>query len=711
MILGTAAYMSPEQARGKPVDRRTDIWAFGCVLYEMLTGRKPFEGETATDIIAAIVEREPDWSALPHATPPSVRRLLRRSLRKDLARRLHHVGDALLEIDERNDESVAVESASSPRWGMVAAMIVAVVAVGWALAERFSTAPEDVSTAPAPGLELVLPTRVPPNTAAIEPRLSPLVAIAPDASRIVYAARDGESSLLYEYPLDGGEIRPIAGTQGARSPFFSPDSESIGFVAGGRIQTLPRGGSVAREVGPADGRSGIVWMPSGTLLSRVSDGITRYELTGEAVRLLSPGTGIGRYSWPVLLPGEEHLIVATQAVGETNLDDPSEIRIVSLADGSSQLLVSRGSTPDFLPSSPGARTGYLLYALEGTIWAAPFDAEARDLLGPAVAAVSGVMMRPNGDAAQYAVAADGTLVYLSGTPGNELVWVDAAGIVRPASSHRRPFAMPRLSPDGRRVALEMHEGTHAIWVLGLESDALGRFSYDEVHNFAWGPDSQSLLYTGSTGSTEVVMWKRVGTPGPGEVVLADDSKELWVDSWSDDGRFAGLSAGLEDVWLLPLTPGEPPTVAGELIPIAVSRFTERDAMVSPDGNCIAYSSDETGRPEIYVSCPATNERIQVSSTGAGEPVWSRDGATLYFRTENRLLGTHIEREPLQADRPVELHSGAFLEFDPANFDVAADGERFLRLRSAHTGGLSDQLMIRFGWQRELERLTLPDNRH
>jgi Tol biopolymer transport system component len=281
-------------------------------------------------------------------------------------------------------------------------------------------------------------------------------------------------------------------------------------------------------------------------------------------------------------------------------------------------------------------------------------------------------------------------------------------MVTAASRHLRPFAMPRLSPDGRSVALEVHEGAHAIWVLDLDRDALTRVSYAaRVHNFAWGPDSRSLLFTRSDDDKQVIAWKRVGDPGDGELVLKLEGHDLWVDSWSADGRWAGISdLGRGDAWLLPMTPGEPPQPAGELIPVGTPQYRERDVMVIPHGRCVAYTSNETGRAEVYLRCLDTGERIQVSSDGGQEPMWADDGDSLYFRSGDRLMRAEVSfAGGLRVRPPVEVHHGDYLQFDPANYDVDDAGGRVLRIRSATEPGSNRRVSIRFGFQRELERLV------
>jgi len=452
-----------------------------------------------------------------------------------------------------------------------------------------------------------------------------------------------------------------------------------------------------------------VWLPSGDIVAGQSTAVTRYRRDGQISPLIGEGADFALMRAPVLLPDGEHVLAGTRAPGSINLDDPGELRIVSLSDGSSRTLVERGSSPQFLPTPEGPADGYLLFASEGSIWAAPVRLPAVELLAPPSPVVSDVMMRFNGDAAQYAVANDGTLVYLTGDPANELVWVTGTGLVTAASRHLRPFAMPRLSPDGRRVALELQEGAHAIWVLDLDRDALTRVSYAaRVHNFAWSPDSRALLFTRSDGDTQVIAWKRIGDPGDGELVLKLEGRELWVDSWSADGRSAGISDfGHGDAFLLPIRPGEPPQPAGELIPVGTSEYRERDVMVTPDGRCAAYTSYETGRAEGYVRCPDSGERIQVSSDGAQEPMWADDGNSLYFRSgDHRLMRADVSFDGgLRVQPPVEVHRGDYLEFDPANYDVDDAGGRVLRIRSATEPGSNRRVSIRFGFQRELERLV------
>jgi len=589
VILGTAAYMSPEQARSRPVDRRADIWAFGCVVYEMLTGALAFGGDTAGDVLARILEREPDLDQLPEATPVSIRTLVRRCLAKDAQHRLHDMGDVRLEIEEVLAGSLEDSTADRPggrraraKVGAGAALLALGAASVAALLTWLLLAPGQAPERPRARLSLSL--EYPLDAMEIEWQASPLLSIAPDGSALAYRGRVGETSQLYLLPMDGSASVLIPGTADARSPFFSPDGAWLGFVEDYDLKVVHLGGGAPITLGRCLGRSRSSWTAEGGIVFAGLEGIFRTGVEGgEPVRLSASVEG--RFlKDPMSLPGGDGVLLAS---GGQLLGDSSRVEVLSVSTGERRVLIESGGSPSFVPSNGAGGRGYLVYALGGQLFAAPFDLDELSLTGPAVAVVDDVLMRPNGSAAQYTVSSTGILVYATEEGLSELVWVDDAGRAKTLSAEQRRFAMPRLSPDESRLAIEVHEVPHQIWLLDIEKDLLSRFTVENSnHYFAWHPDGQSILYTSYTGDGTHLLWRRVDSAEEPVTIFSD--VPAWIGSLSQDGRVAAIHSG-GDVFVLPLDGGSPPQVTGPPIPVATSRFDERDPWISPDGQCVVYN--------------------------------------------------------------------------------------------------------------------------
>jgi serine/threonine-protein kinase len=703
--------MSPEQARGAPVDKRTDVWAFGCVLFEMLAGRHLFgDAATVSDAIAAVLKTEPNWQALPANTPPHIRSLLRRCLEKDPRRRLRDIGDAglLLGDDPGSSDATApglpTPSAVASRWtrwaavsGWTVAVVLATVIVVW-FAGGFRSEPPS----PARPLRLALP---------LAPQLMPEsvarpFAISSDGTRLVYVGRDSTGSALYVQNLASGELKRLANSAEAEAPAFSSDGRAVAFRSGSAIKLLPLDGGLPRDIAPVDARQ-VHWAWSGPEHISLAglDGLSRVSVNGgspELVAKLADGEVI--FSSASALPGGAY-VVAMRAT--TTTDDASRVAVVMPGKSERLVVAERGGSPTFVAGrQPGF--GHIVYAAAGRLMALPFDVTRHVVKGGAVPIVENVAMRPNGDAASYAVSAEGTLVFREGTL-HELVSIDrGSGAIRPLSANLRRFALPRLSPDGKRLAVEIQDSPHQIWMLDIERDVLVPLTTEATgsHDFAWAPDGSSIVYTLGNVTPPRVGWIRTnGSPNAEKIAIAGDERVL-VRDWSREGGLA-LGVGLppkNTVMTLQLDGGAPPRAAGAPVKIAPGV----PGNFSPDGAWLAHCNcwNEGERPaNVFIQHLQSGTEHQVSLDGGTEPVWAAAGRELFFRAGPKMMVVELSFNgaSVRIGRPQTVFEGDYLVWGTGNYDVTSDGKQFVMVRAANAN--TRALSVRINWTTELERVA------
>jgi len=454
IILGTAAYMSPEQARGKPVDRRADIWAFGCVLNDMLTGNQTFAGETLSDVLAAVIQTEPDFAVLPLDTPPRIRDLLARSLNKNSKNRLRDIGDARLVIEASLDPSRAIavnkagwaEARATRRsqtivWSLAVLAAISIGVTFWSLL-RGPPPP----TRPIARLVVTLP---PSDRLALGN--TPVLSLSPDGSRLVYVANHSGSTQLHVRAIGRFEATPIPGTEGAESPFFSPDGQSGGFFAEGKLKRVSLSGGAPFTVCSAASNRGGSWGPDDIIIFTPSPvtGLFRVSAAGgspKPVAVPDRKKGELSYRWPQILPGGKAVLVT---IWNGITVDAARIDVLSLETGKHRVVVDGGTYARYVPS------GHLVYARAGGLLAVPFDLKRLQVTGSPVSILEGVSMNPDFGAAEFSSSADGSLAYVAGgSNGGEstFLWVDRKGVAQPLPAPPRAYTSPRLSPDGRRLA-------------------------------------------------------------------------------------------------------------------------------------------------------------------------------------------------------------------------------------------------------------------
>jgi serine/threonine-protein kinase len=690
VILGTASYMSPEQARGQALDRKTDIWSFGCVLYEVFTGRKAFPGETVSDIIASILARDPDWDALPERTPLKIRDLLRRCLQREPHRRLRDIGDARIEIEESLAEPATVPVASRPRRVLPLVMVAtALVAVAvWGLLHFGRAAPRVVSR-----FDLSLPPEE-----ALTHLNDPVVTWSPDGTRLVYVG--GRPRKLYVRAIDQMESTAIPGTENATTAFFSPDGEWVGFYGAGRLKKVQLATGSAITLCDVLDAWGASWGDDDTILfaPTPTSGLFRISASGgaaSAVTTPDPSQGEISHRWPEFLPGGEAALFTIW----TGSSETSRIAVLSLETGQHPVVIEGASFARY------SSTGHLLYAREGQLVAAPFDLERLEVTGLPVPLSVEVRTVGGFGTAHFSLSREGSLAYLppSGPPEKTLLWVDRNGWTRPLTETRRAYRDPRLSPDGKRLAVTIFDDRAYIWVYDLERDALTRLSGADGYVPIWTPDGQRITYDSATGPA--IIWQAVDGSSTPEKVTSTTAVNSAPSSWSPDGKWLAFNDALpktrQDIWLLSLEGDRPAR------PLLQTPASEAGGVFSPDGRWIAYDSDESGRREAYVQpFPGPGAKWQVSTEGGSQVVWARNGREIFYRSDDKMMAVEVETEPsFRLSKAKLLFEGRYEYaaewFGSTNYDVTPDGQRFLMIRSEEQPAPT-RIRVVLNWAEELK---------
>jgi Tol biopolymer transport system component len=718
VILGTAAYMSPEQARGKPCDKRTDIWAFGCVLYELLTGKQAFQGESTTEILAAVLRGEPDWQALPATTPAKIRELLGRCLQKDLRRRLHDAADARIEIEETIVAPATAESAAEVKgirahgWrGLIVnagtllfVALVTGIAI-WNLKPSPVTPPKAVSR---------FTITLPPGQQLAVPETGPAVALSPDGTQLAYVVRQGGTQQVYLRAIDNLEARPVLGTDEATAgtsytePFFSPDGQWLGFFAGGKLKKVSVSGGATLTLCDFTIATGATWGRQGTIilgnftgpLQQVSDAggtpqpLTRLE-KGELV-----------HGWPELLPGGKAVLFAA---GTINNNWPSaQVAVQLVGTGERRNLIQGAMFPHY------AASGHLVYAQGGTLAAVPFDPQRLAVTGAAVPLVEGVLQSTVDGDAQYGFSATGSLAYIPGTTQAtqlRLVWVNRNGAEQPLAAREHAYVNPRISPDGRRVAVGITEQERQVWLYDLSRDTLTRFTFQGNNNLVpfWTPDGKRIAFTSNKEGQRNIFWQLADGSGGLERLTTSEFVQIPA-SWSPDGQlltFSEVNATTGyDIWVLRM--GD-----RKAEPFLRTQFNEAAPQFSPDGHWLAYISDESGRKEIYAQpYPGPGGKWQISTEGGAEPLWNRNGRELFYRSGKKMMAVEIATKPsFSAGTPKMLFEGQYQSLSTIstpNYDVSPDGQRFLMLKpTEQVQSAPTQINVVLNWFEELKRRVPP----
>jgi Tol biopolymer transport system component/predicted Ser/Thr protein kinase len=715
LILGTAGYMSPEQASGQATDQRADIWAFGVVLYEMLTGMPLFSGESVPHVLAAVLQTEPDWNRLPKHLHPRLKLLLERCLKKKVRDRYHSIADVRVEIEDvlRDPESVAAAVTARPMqpgWRraipVAAALVIGSVLAGvaaWSLWPSTEARPVNRYVYDAP------------SDLAFRNTGRPVIALSPTGRHFAFNSTAG----IYLRRLDELEARVIPGTEeGSIDPFFSPDGQSIAYYDGALKRIGINGGAPVVIASDVSNLFGASWESDGSILFGQPEGIFRVSADSGSPELVIPARDGEQVYGPQLLPDADSVLfsVAPPRIG---LWDTGQIVVESLATGERRVLVQGGSDGRYLP------TGHIVYAFENKLFAVAFDVDSLTVSGEPVPLVQDVARTIAGQtgAAQFAFSRDGTLIYspeeaIVGSGEQMLVWVDRSGREEDLGVATGAYSDLSLSPDTRRVVLSSAERN--LWIWDFESKVRTRLSLGGTGGDSpvWTPDGTRIAY--HTSGTSAIAWRAANNTGVPEVLI--DRREssglpLGPCFFSPDGTqlvfVAQTNPGNQDIGLLTIGKDAEPTW------LLHGQYSERNAELSPNGRWMAYESDQSGQREIYVRpFPNVDENIWLISNGGGmKPIWSRDGQRLYYLEPvsgalPRLMSVSVESDETTfsfSERKSVLDWPYRSTGRGRVYDVSQDGEHFLAMRAAGRSANTARIKIVIveNWFEELERLAPP----
>jgi len=683
IILGTAAYMSPEQARGRPVDKRADVWAFGCVLYEMLTGRRAFAGEDVALTLSSVLQREPDWDALPPDVPALLAAFLRRCLAKDPRQRVRDVGDIRLVLDGAFGLArVPTQDAPRPALALwqhpapVAAMVLSAAAVT-ALTTWSVTRP-----APTPPALVTRTAVIIPPTQAVVAEGRRGMAISPAATHIVYAA----DQQLYVRALDELDARPLAGTEGTTpsDPFFSPDGEWVGFYSSkdGALQKVALGGGAATSVRLTAARStfGASWGEDDTIVfGQEGQGILRVSAAGGQPEVLVAVEAPARIQQPQLLPGGRAVLYTRCESGGCSTPgawDAAQIVVEDLATHDRTVVIDRGTDARYLAS------GHLVYALGNTLLAVPFDLTRRVVTGGSVPLVEGVRRAGISGAINADVSRSGTLAYWRGEdePLRRLVWVDREGREETIPAPPRPYWTPNLSPDGKRLVIFANDADRDLWIWDFGRATLSRLTGTTATELLgeWTPDGQRVVFNSDREGTRALYWRAADGAGPVELLLKSPDP-LWPMGITPGGRLVyGRGEYLSTTLHVLALDAERRSQ-----PLGVPELAATDAEISPDGHWLAYRSNLSGSDEVYVQpFPALDRRWLISIGGGTEPLWSPDGRELFYRREAGVMAVPVKTgNGFEVGAPSLLVAGPYLVGGGRSYDISRDGKRFLMIKA------------------------------
>jgi serine/threonine-protein kinase len=718
MIIGTAAYMSPEQAKGKSVDKRADIWAFGVVLYEMLTGRALFEGDTVSEVLAAVIMREPDLSVLPSTVPAHVRQLIARCLVRDPKLRLRDIGEARLALAGYASNIAAIPDPTEPtmararpsRWpvAVAAALAIALASTGFALWR--------VASAPSRAAVTRYEVR-PPDKVALVLDSRPGLSTSPDGTKLVFVARAEGVSRLYLRTREDLTPRVLPGTEDATNPVFSPDGTQVAFFASGMLKRATLDDAVVDviRIGDTDGpRRGITWLTNDTLVYAplATGGLVSLGATGgtpQTLTTLDEKSGERTHRWPAALPGGRAVLFTVGSLTSPDNYDAATIEAVNVATGRRHVVLQGAASARYVA------TGHLLFARGASVYAVPFDLDTLTTRGTPVQVLQGVNGDSTTGAAHFSVADDGTAAYTPGSAqagSNRLMWVDRSGTASALSLPQGLYFDPRLSPDGTRVAVSWYSlssGTGDIWLSDLTRNTFSRLSFSGgAASPIWSRDGRTIYYSylDPNGRKTTIMRKPADGSRDAEPVIVLDGGRGYIQDIDRQGQWGVIDfspqGAVGDVLKVALTADAKPE------PLVSTKFDDLEATLSPNGRWLAYVSDETGRFEVYVrDMSSSGGRWQLSTTGGEEPHWSGDGREIFFRNNSKLMSVAVgDQGALDPKTPTEVFDGVYDWRSDTGLSYAVDpkGGRFLMIRPSDESTISSMVMV-LNWFDELRRLT------
>jgi serine/threonine-protein kinase len=715
LIMGTAAYMSPEQAKGSDVDKRADIWAFGVVLYEMLVGQRLFDEPTTSEILAGVLKGDLKLDALPGETPFPVRQLVGRCLTRDVRHRLRDIGEARVAIEEAiahpdasSADATFAKTSTQPSfmqrvlpWAIAAAALVIAAVVLWE--------PWRVRPSPPPVTRLIIDVGA---NGELPADFGSSVLISPDGRLLAFAASPlpGARTRLYTRRLDQLQASPLPGTDGARNAFFSPDGLWIGFFADGKLKKIPVTGGAAVTLCDAEDDRGGSWAEGGWIAFTPRSGefsVMRVSSDGGTPEPLTKlDASEVTHRWPQVLP-EDRAVLYTASTA-TGSYEGATIVAQSLVNGQRKVVHRGGYHAMYVP------TGHLVYISQGTMFAAPFDLERLEIVGQAAPVLADARSFPSTGGAQFSFSLTGSLVYVAGTNGaaSSINWMGRDGRTEPLKADSAAYQHIRFSPDGARLAMSVLDQQRDVYVHEWSRGIMARLTSHQAMdaNPVWTPDGLRVTFRSARHGVDNLYWQRAD--GTGETERLTESKiPQWPMSWHPNGRFLafheiGRDTG-PDIWILPMegdeTSGWKPGLPTAFVD---DRFNETEGAFSPDGRWLAYQSDESGRNEVYVRpFPGPGGKTQISTGGGLAPKWSAARWELFYRTDDQKImvaSYTTEGGAFRADRPRIWADGRFTEFD-----LHPGGERIaiLQVPDALSPAGSGQAIVVFNFFEELRRLA------
>ena len=728
VILGTAAYMSPEQAKGRAADRRTDVWAFGCVLFEMLTGKRAFEGDDVSDLLAAVLRGEPDWNAFPAAVPQPIRTLIKRCLEKDRRLRIPDFSVVRFLLDEAlaAPAPAATAAVAAPPvarwramlpWGVAAALGLTLLAM---LALRFGGPSGTEAGAVSLSAELGADASMPLGMGAD-------AVLSPDGGTLVFAAQPESESRaaiqLYVRRLNQLQATALAGTGGASSPFFSPDGQWIGFFAQGKLKKVSVTGGAAVTLCDAPSARGGDWGEDDTIVfqpSSLANGpLQRVSSAGGTPQLAVPmEQGEALQRWPQVLPGAKAVLFTSMPVGNTNFED-ADVVVAPLGGGPRKVVQRGGFYGRYLAS------GHLAYMHQGTLFAVPFNVSRLETTGQPVPVIERMASNPQTGGVQFAAAAAGLAAYVPGdavSTAAPISWMDQTAKTTPLRPVSADWSNPRFSPDGSRLAMDIiTSGQLDVWVYEWARDTMSRLTFDAADDGipVWTPDGRRIVFTSMRADKKSfnLYWQPADGSGEAQRLTESPNRQLPY-SFHPSGKYLAFveqrPGTLGDLMILPIEgdretgwkPGKPTVFLS-------TPFNESSPMFSPDGRWIAYLSSESGRTESYIRpFPGPGGKWQLSPNGGDDVTWSRVANEIFFAApDNRIMvaGYTVQGDSFTVDKPRVWSEGRFAtrpRTPSRDLDFHPDGKRVaLAPGTTREASRQDKVVLVFNFFDEVRRVT------
>ncbi len=714
MILGTAGYMSPEQARGKPVDRRADVWAFGCILYEMLAGRRTFDGETVSDVLASVLKVDPDWTALPASTPSAVRQVLRQCLTRDVERRLGHASGARIRLEEvlaglgEGEVPTARVAVATPRSGWsarVAWTLVALLAVvaGLALWRSATPKPSGLGT-----LTLLAPF---PEGYTVPDNQMTVLALSPDGTRLALALAKAGDSRLFLRRMDTGDLAAIDGTERATTPTFSPDGKWVAFFADNKLKKVSVDGGKPITLCAAEGDNrGASWGIDDRIVFTANYTLPLSWVAGSG-GLPQPLTTLDKekqertHRWPHSVAEHDVVLFTVGTVESPESYDAARIDAIRLSTGERTTVLQGASMARYLPS------GHLLFGRDGFLFAVPFDVDRLETQGNPVPVVENVMGMRSSGVVHAGVSSGGLLTYIAGSPWSRrerLVWRQRDGRVEPLPAPPAGYTSPRLSPDRSRIAVPVAgDSTFDVWIWDIARQTSTRLTFEGDNATAvWSPDGERVSFASTRGGSRMSTYvKAADGSGVEELVYVPPPESAWAQvspaGWSPDGQkilceFSDKNQ--TNILALDVKTHEPRV-------LLETPAAEIEPELSPDGRWLAYASDESGRPQVYVRpFPGLDGRWQISDAGGMSPRWSPDGRELFYRYESSLVAVQVATDAgrFHAGRPQVVFDDVPQATLRGNYDVF-DRSRFLMVEPAERAAVASGVTVVVDWLDDVRR--------